>query len=95
MRLGLGLDFGTTNSALAFATGGQPAQLVEIASVGGATPSFRSVLFYGREERGEPVVSLAGPDAIEAYVESEGDRRLMQSLKSFLASSLFQATSVF
>ena len=95
MRLGLGLDFGTTNSALAFATGGQPAQLVEIASVGGATPSFRSVLFFGREERGEPVVSLAGPDAIEAYVESEGDRRLMQSLKSFLASSLFQATSVF
>lgn len=95
MRHGLGLDFGTTNSALAIATGDGPPSLAEFASASGPMPSFRSVLFFGREERGSVVETLAGPLGIDRYLESEGERRLMQSLKSFLASSLFQATSVF
>jgi hypothetical chaperone protein len=95
LKRGLGLDFGTTNSSLAIATGGGPASLSEFASASGPTPSFRSVLFFGREERDSPVETLAGPPGIDRYLESEGERRLMQSLKSFLASSLFQATNVF
>jgi hypothetical chaperone protein len=95
VQRGLGLDFGTTNSALAIASGDGPAVLAPFPSAVGPTPSFRSVLFFGREERGDPVETLAGPAGIDRYLESEGERRLMQSLKSFLASRLFQATSVF
>lgn len=95
VQRGIGLDFGTTNSALAFAVRGEPATLAEFESVGGPTPSFRSVLFFGREDGQAGVETLAGPAAIERYLETDGEGRLMQSLKSFLASSLFQATSVF
>jgi hypothetical chaperone protein len=56
------------------------------------------VLYFDldREERGEKARVRAGPAAIEGYLASEErDGRLVQSLKSFLASRLFSATNVF
>ncbi len=95
MATGIGIDFGTTNSALAVAEGGGRTVLAHYASSAGPTPSFRSVLFFGREDDDSPVESSAGPMAIERYLAMEGERRLMQSLKSFLASRLFSATQLF
>jgi hypothetical chaperone protein len=91
----VGLDFGTTNSAVAFARADEPATLVAFPSRTGPTPTFRSVLHFERGETGEETVR-AGPAAIESYLASEErSGRLMQSLKSFLASRLFRATQVF
>ena len=92
----VGLDFGTTNSALARAAGSGPPELARFAAPGGATPTFRSVLFFEREE-GEPEVRVrAGPWALAAYLAREGgEGRLVQSLKSFLASRLFTSTRIF
>ncbi len=97
MAAAIGLDFGTTNSALAWAADGGASTLVHFASAQGPTPTFRSVLYFDRGEDGrDPVTTHAGPRAIEHYLASEEKNgRLVQSLKSFLASRLFQSTQIF
>lgn len=91
---GIGLDFGTTNSALAIAEPGGAAEVARFAAPDGETESFRSVLFAGRVEGEREPVSVAGPLAIDRYLEFEGERRLLQSLKAFLASRLFTSTNL-
>jgi hypothetical chaperone protein len=100
---GIGLDFGTTNSAIAISRRDElgvgrhadPAtELVAFPTQRGDTMAFRSVLYFGRDESLKSLESSAGPRAIERYLEDEEERRLMQSLKSFLASRLFKATNV-
>ena len=103
MSRGIGIDFGTTNSAIAISTsaplGAGPlapptTELVAFPARDGDTTAFRSVLYFGRDDPRSLVESSAGPRAIERYLEDEEERRLMQSLKSFLASRLFKATNV-
>jgi hypothetical chaperone protein len=91
-----GLDFGTTNSALALADAGGDAVLARFACAAGETTAFRSVLFFDGERRdaGRPS-AVAGPRALERYLDATGERRLLQSLKSFLASPLFRSTQIF
>ena len=94
---GIGIDFGTTNSAIAWAGGSGQAEVAKFFLVGEPISTFRSILYFEAEcawERGRPV-ALVGPEAIEGYLENDGEGRLMQSLKSFLASRLVSATSVF
>jgi hypothetical chaperone protein len=83
----LGFDFGTTNSALAVADG---------AGVR-TTRAFRSVLYFDPDERDKyrRPLAVAGPEAIERYLAGDGSGRLIQSLKSYLGSRQFRATSVF
>jgi hypothetical chaperone protein len=95
-RTALGLDFGTTNSALALADGAGPPRLARFAGPGGPTPTFRSLLYFDREDEQSPVEAHAGPAALVAYLERDvHGGRLIQSLKSFLASRLFSATEIF
>ena len=75
-----GLDFGTTNSAVACAT----REGVR------TTPVHRSILYF---EPKTPAVT--GNMAIDRYLAADEKGRLMQSLKSFLASRLFKGTNVF
>ena len=80
MPKSFGLDFGTTNSAVACASENG----VE------TTPVHRSVLYF------EPKVATAtGNEAIDRYLAADEKGRLMQSLKSFLASRLFTGTNVY
>lgn len=97
MTRGIGLDFGTTNSALAFASPGGEAEVVRFTTADADTQSFRSILYCGHSEDGSPVQSFAGIRAIERYLEHEGEGewRLLQSLKAFLASRSFTSTSLF
>jgi hypothetical chaperone protein len=85
----VGIDFGTTNSALAVADGDS----IQLATFGPDLETFRSVLFFEGNKR-----ALAGPAAIERYLEEADDdhpsRRLIQSIKSLLASSVFTATQI-
>lgn len=88
-----GLDFGTTNSAIARVDGDAQPRLARFPAQGGPLATFRSVLYFDPEEDG-PTSVRAGPDAIARYLESEEkEGRLIQSLKSFLASRLFSVAS--
>ncbi len=91
----IGIDFGTTNSSLARATG-DAVELVRFVSAGGSTESFRSVLYLEQHKKAgrRHVQSWTGPWAIEQYLEAEHKGRLIQSLKSYLPSRLLTGTEV-
>jgi hypothetical chaperone protein len=90
----VGIDFGTTNSAIAVASGGE-VRVARFPFMETAVETFRSVLFFEDAKRGSPVPRpLAGPPAIERYLEPHEGGRLIQSLKSFAASSVFQSTQI-
>jgi hypothetical chaperone protein len=91
----VGIDFGTTNSAVATCSAGALPRLAEFGLASGATtPSFRSILYFERTDDGALDVR-AGPRAIERYLLADEPGRLVQSLKSFLAARDFTATSIF
>jgi hypothetical chaperone protein len=97
MRTVVGLDFGTTNSALAVATPDGSAVLTTFRGRDYLTTTFRSILYFNPENRGPDgqLQAMAGPAAIESYLTAETTGRLIQSMKSHLASRLFQQTNVF
>lgn len=67
----IGLDFGTTNSALAVAPREGPSRLVPVRHANEWLPTFRSILYFDEEERdanGRPH-AFAGPAAMDAYLE--------------------------
>lgn len=89
MRTGIGVDFGTTNSSIAVAADGR-SSAVRFQTQSGETETFRSVLYF------EPrAAASTGPEAIEHYLAADEKGRLVQSLKSFLATKLFTSTSIF
>ena len=93
----IGLDFGTTNSALAVARAHGGAELVRFATREGPSSTFRSVLFFDPTDR-DPRVGVrahAGPKALEHYRDAQSPGRLIQSLKSYLATDLLRATTVY
>jgi hypothetical chaperone protein len=93
----IGLDFGTTNSALALASATGPASLVPLHHGGVAHSTFRSLLYFEDGERdpnGRPH-AFAGPAAIDAYLQPGAEGRLIQSIKSYLANPEFTSTSIF
>ncbi len=82
----VGIDFGTTNSAVAIASDDGDVRLVPLA---GAS-HWRTVLYF------EPSGQLtAGAPAIARYLETAGEGRLIQSIKSHLASAAFSKTYIF
>jgi len=91
----IGIDFGTTNSSVALARGGQ-IDLVRFARRGGETESFRSVLYLERirQDGHLRIGSWTGPTAIEHYLDAEKKGRLIQSLKSYLSSSSLTGTEI-
>ncbi len=93
----VGLDFGTTNSALAVRDGDVAPLLASFPGLDGPTPTFRSLLFFDADEHGPNTVArpAAGAEAISRYLDSGGNGRLLLSLKSFLADRTFSATDIF
>jgi len=93
----VGIDFGTTNSSLARATGDSKVELIGFPSAAGSTESFRSVLYLEQHKKAgrRHVQSWTGPTAIEQYLAAEHKGRLIQSLKSYLPSRLLSGTEVF
>src|SRR5262249_51621133 len=71
----VGLDFGTTNSALAVVRTDWTVQLATFQDNGQVTTTFRSVLYFLHPEEDdyrEPRV-VAGPQAIRSYRSSENE----------------------
>jgi hypothetical chaperone protein len=92
----IGLDFGTTNSAIAIATPGGEAVLATFPEDDHHTTTFRSVLYFDPEQReptGKPR-AVGGPAAIRSYLQADTRGRLVQSMKSHLASPLFKHTAI-
>ena len=51
----IGLDFGTTNSAIAVADAGEAATLARFGDGGETTTSFRSILYFSITDRASPM----------------------------------------
>ena len=92
MAKAIGLDFGTTNSALALATSEGAVQLAQFSG----EMTFRSILFFDEHDgaRTGKLRVVAGPDAIQSYLNAKTPGRLIQSMKSYLASRLFKQTHI-
>lgn len=81
----LGIDFGTSNSAMAWGHGQEPARL--IALEGDAVSMPTAVFFNAEDQR-----THFGHDAVAQYL-SGTEGRLMRSLKSLLGSALLRETT--
>lgn len=85
-----GLDFGTTNSSLAWV---QPNGTVHLCAIDPPAPDvhvLRSLLYYSVEERG----FIVGHGAIDEYLAEDMQGTLIQSIKTFLADDSFEETFV-
>jgi hypothetical chaperone protein len=87
---GIGIDFGTTNSSIAVARDGHTVETVQFQTETGTTETYRSVIYFEPKKPG-----VSGPKAIEQYLAADEKGRLIQSLKSFLASRHFNGTSIY
>ena len=99
----VGLDFGTTNSAVALADAAGPPRLAVFPTAAGPRPTFPSVLYFPTSVPGENIArgtevgrpsARAGPAAIEWYLASEHKGRFIQSLKTYLADRTFEGTAI-
>ena len=88
----IGLDFGTTNSAIAVAAQDSGASLARFGDIN----SFRSILYFPHRDRKLEVKAetKAGPEAIDSYLDADTKGRLILSVKSYLASRLFSTTQI-
>ncbi|MBB5338863.1 Hsp70 family protein [Tunturiibacter gelidoferens] len=93
----LGIDFGTTNSSIAFTCDSSEVELVSFPSGAATTESFRSVLYLEQQRHASrtQIKGFTGPQAIEHYLHAEHKGRLIQSLKSYLTSRTLTGTEVF
>lgn len=91
----IGWDFGTTNSAVAVRDD-SGTRLAQFRLGTASYQVFRSLLYFPYLDTAQAVMAAAtaGPAAIEAYL-ADDEGRLIQSLKSFLASSTFERTQIF
>ena len=81
-----GIDFGTTNSAIAIMRNGNETVLKSSVK---SDKTERSILFFPKWEVGKFYV---GEEAIEHYLLNRMEGRFMQSIKSFLPDTLFEYT---
>ena len=85
----VGVDFGTTNSAVAFVDAAGRPHLAKFVSAQGTRSTCPSVLYF---ESRKPTV--AGSTAIEHYLAAETKGRFIQSLKAYLADRSFEGTGI-
>ena len=93
----IGMDFGTTNSAVGVTeAGGGAARILEMGTAAKASDTLRSLLaFTGRRrDAAKRPLPWVGQEAIDAYLETDEDCRLLQSFKSYLTSRTFTSASV-
>jgi hypothetical chaperone protein len=93
----IGIDFGTTNSTVAYASGKSQVELVAFPTRAGETFSFRSLLYLQQVKQAgrSKTHTWTGPSAIEHYLAAETKGRLIQSLKSYLSDRALTGTAVF
>jgi hypothetical chaperone protein len=93
MTYAVGVDFGTTNSVIAFANEKGEVQTMSWPSAKGPTQTFRTALTFWKQGRG--LGHVAGPQALERAIAAEPTERFIQSFKSHLASRVFSEARLF
>lgn len=93
----IGIDFGTTNSAVAMVDDFGQVRTARYRYGDSESDTFRSILFFTAPQKGmrRDLSAYAGPDAIDRYLHAEDGGRLIQSIKSYLANSSLKSTSLF
>ncbi|MFQ5631606.1 MAG: Hsp70 family protein, partial [bacterium] len=81
-----GVDFGTSNSAISIMKDGKE---IVIRGNSKADKTESSILFFPKWDMG---VHFIGEEAIQQYIDSGMDGRLIQSIKSILPDTLFEHT---
>jgi hypothetical chaperone protein len=92
MKVSFGLDFGTSNSALAVNRNGQ-VDLLDVDAHSPLRKSLKSVLYFIKES-GERK-AFVGHEAVQEYIATGGEGRYLQSIKTFLPDSSFEQTDIF
>ncbi len=92
----VGLDFGTTNSAIASVAEDGSVALANFPAgrERARSETMRSILFFAADPHGDEPRRSVGDEAIDHYIASGANGRLIQSLKSFLADRLFDETNI-
>jgi len=69
----VGIDFGTTNSSIAFAGCSDEVQLAKFTYLGGVTDAYRSLLYLQQVKEGgvNTLKSWTGPEGIEHYLSAD------------------------
>lgn len=95
----VGIDFGTTNTSIAIVHDNGTLQLGQFPFLGKLTDAYRSLLYFEqvRDKPPAPPTTFCwtGPKGIEHYLAADSQGRLIQSLKSFLATRNMEGTQVF
>lgn len=94
MPVAMGIDFGTTNSVVAFAYQNGEVENLTWPIGRESTNSFRTALMFWRDIKGK-LHHTAGPKAIAKAISAETDQRFIQSIKTHLASRLFSETRLY
>jgi hypothetical chaperone protein len=94
MPRSLGLDFGTTNTVLAQADADGHVTPIPFAFQDASLSALRSALCFWHDSR-DGTAMEAGPWAIAHYLDDPGDRRFIQSLKTFAANPSFSGTVIY
>ena len=92
----VGIDFGTSSSALAVADAAGQVRFAQLPTLGALGPSWRTLLFFDPEEQQVqlPIQYAAGGEAIAAYLECMGEGRLVQSFKTHLTTASLGRTQI-
>ena len=93
----IGVDFGTSNTVVALATGDGRVEAIRFEHGGAAQSVYASALCFWQDRPGSglPPSAEGGPWAIERLLEGRNALRFMQSFKTFAASRTFQSTTIF
>jgi hypothetical chaperone protein len=93
----IGIDFGTSNTVVAFATADGHVEAIRFDHGGTSHSVYISALCFWEERPGSGLNANAegGPWAIEHFLEGRHVHRFIQSFKTFAASASFNTTQVF
>jgi hypothetical chaperone protein len=94
---GIGIDFGTTNSVIAFADDAGTVHAMSWPSGANSTTNFRTALAFRSIRRNGQLEAqvAAGPEAIAWALDPTDNQRFVQSIKTHLGSAAFRETRVF
>src|SRR5690242_1861567 len=95
--ISIGIDFGTTNTVVAFAGHDGEAEALQFTQDGIVHRTYNSALCFWEEHQGESahLRMEGGPWAVAQFVEGTAAHRFIQSFKTFAASSSFVKTRIF
>ncbi len=89
----IGIDFGTTNSVVSVADQNGHMRTAVFPWVSGPSETFRTLICFFEDHK--KLQSACGQVAIDEYLKDTEGSRFIQSIKTYLGSSLFTETRIF